>query len=99
MWGALSDERISLSFTIAADPRQRSHTWVLVPWVSGQYFTVSDSRFTQPGGMGPCIYIPQEQGGPVIPPGNGLPFRHLVRLARVTVEVFESAEAEAVAVY
>jgi hypothetical protein len=26
----------------------------------------------QPGGPGPCIYIPQEQGGPVIPPGTGL---------------------------
>jgi hypothetical protein len=29
------------------------------------YFTVSDLR------QGPCIYIPQEQGGPVIPPGTG----------------------------
>jgi hypothetical protein len=29
------------------------------------YFTVSDLR------PGPCIYIPQEQGGPVIPPGTG----------------------------
>jgi hypothetical protein len=29
------------------------------------HFTVSDLR------PGPCIYIPQEQGGPVIPPGTG----------------------------
>jgi hypothetical protein len=29
------------------------------------YFTVSDLR------QGPCIYIPQEKGGPVIPPGTG----------------------------
>jgi hypothetical protein len=36
------------------------------------YFTVSDLRLTQPGGPGPCIYIPQEQGGPVIPSGTGL---------------------------
>jgi hypothetical protein len=28
----------------------------------------------QPGGPGPCIYIPQEQGGPVIPPGTVFPF-------------------------
>jgi hypothetical protein len=28
MWGALSDERTSLSFTIAADPCQRSYSWV-----------------------------------------------------------------------
>jgi hypothetical protein len=30
------------------------------------YFIVSDLR------QGPCIYIPQEQGGQVIPPGTGL---------------------------
>jgi hypothetical protein len=28
----------------------------------------------QPGGPGPHIYIPQEQGGPVITPGTGFPF-------------------------
>jgi hypothetical protein len=27
----------------------------------------------QPEGPGPCIYIPQEQDGPFIPPGTGLP--------------------------
>jgi hypothetical protein len=32
MWGTLSDERTGLSFTIAADPRQRSHSWVRVRW-------------------------------------------------------------------
>jgi hypothetical protein len=31
MWGALSDERMGLSFTIAAGPRQRSHSRVQVP--------------------------------------------------------------------
>jgi hypothetical protein len=30
---------------------------------------------------GPCIYIPQEQGGPVISLGTGFPFRRLLRLA------------------
>jgi hypothetical protein len=44
MWGALSDERMDLSFTIAAGPRQRSHSQVRVPWDSRPYFTVSDSR-------------------------------------------------------
>jgi hypothetical protein len=39
MWGALSDERTGLSFTIASDPRQRSHFRVPVP----RYFAVSDS--------------------------------------------------------
>jgi hypothetical protein len=36
--------------------------------------TVSDSRLTQPEVPGPCIYIPQEQGGAVIPPGTGFPY-------------------------
>jgi hypothetical protein len=31
MWGALSDERTGLSFTTAAGPRQRSHSWVRGP--------------------------------------------------------------------
>jgi hypothetical protein len=44
MWGALSDERTDLSFTISAGPRQRSHYRLPVPWVSRPYFTVSDSR-------------------------------------------------------
>jgi hypothetical protein len=46
MWGALSDERTGLSFTIAAGPRQRSHFQVRVPWDSWPYFTVSVSRLT-----------------------------------------------------
>jgi hypothetical protein len=32
MWGALSDERMGLSFTIAAGPCQLSHSRVQVPW-------------------------------------------------------------------
>jgi hypothetical protein len=34
MWGALSDERTGLSFTIAAGPSQRSHSRVPVLWDS-----------------------------------------------------------------
>jgi hypothetical protein len=44
MWGALSDERTGLSFTIAAGHCQRSHFRVRVPWYSRPYFTVSDLR-------------------------------------------------------
>jgi hypothetical protein len=44
MWGAFSNERTGLSFTIAADPRQRSHSRVWVPWDSRLYCTVSVSR-------------------------------------------------------
>jgi hypothetical protein len=32
----------------------------------------SHLRLPQPGGPGPRIYIPQEQGGPVIPSGTGV---------------------------
>jgi hypothetical protein len=73
--------RTNLSYTIAASPRQRSHSWVRVPQDSWPHFTVSDSKLPQPGGPGPCIYIPHEQGGPVILPGTGFPFLSLLRLA------------------
>jgi hypothetical protein len=69
IWGALSDERRGLSFTM----------------YNAQYtihFTVSDLRLPQPGGPGPCIYIPQGQGGPVIPQALGILnlFLHLLLL-------------------
>jgi hypothetical protein len=44
------------------------------------YITVSDLR------AGPCIYVPQEQGGPVITPGTGISCRTLLykHFARTT---------------
>jgi hypothetical protein len=77
MWGAISDDRMGLSFTIAAGPRQLRHSWVRVPWDTSPYFTAADSELSQP----PTIYIPQGQGGPVIPPHTGFPFRRLLLLA------------------
>jgi hypothetical protein len=77
----LSNESLDLSFTIAAGPRQRSHSQVRVPRDSYPPFTVSDSRLPQFRGPGLRIYISQEQAGPVIPPGTGFPFRRLLRLA------------------
>jgi hypothetical protein len=44
--------------------------------------------FPQPRGPDSRIYIPQEQGGPVIPLGTGFPFCRFLRLAGTTVEVF-----------
>jgi hypothetical protein len=44
MWGALSDEKTGLSFTIAAGPSQRSQSRVRAPLDSRPYFTVSDLR-------------------------------------------------------
>jgi hypothetical protein len=38
------------------------------------HILLSYFRLPQLGGPGPRIYIPQEQGGPVIPPGTGFPF-------------------------
>jgi hypothetical protein len=46
MWGALSDERTGLPFTIAAGPRQRSH--FRVPSSVVLIFTVSYSRLPFP---------------------------------------------------
>jgi hypothetical protein len=80
MWGALYNGRTGLPFTVAAGPRQRSHSWVPVPRDSCPYVTASDSRLPQPGGPGSRIYIPQERGGPVILPGTGSP-RRLLRLS------------------
>jgi hypothetical protein len=74
---------MGLSYTIAAGPRQRSHSRV-------RRFTVSDSRLSPRGGSGPCIYITEKQGGPVIPPGIGF-FSSPPTTHRATVEVFHLA--------
>jgi hypothetical protein len=72
---------MNLSFTIAARPRQRSYSQVRIPRDSRPHFTVSDTRLPQPAGPDLRIYITQEQGGQVIPPGTGFTFRRLLRLA------------------
>jgi hypothetical protein len=71
---------MGLSFTIVSGLRQRSHSHVQVLRDSWPHFTVSDLRLPQPGGPCPHIYISQEQGGPVIPPGTGFPFCRLTGL-------------------
>jgi hypothetical protein len=63
-----------LQFISTAGPRQRSHSQVRLPRDSWPHFTVPDSRLPQPVGPVPRIYIPQEQCGPVTPPGTGFPF-------------------------
>jgi hypothetical protein len=42
-------------------------------------------------GQVPVFISPQEQGGPVIPPGTGFPFRLPPMTCRDTVEIFEPA--------
>jgi hypothetical protein len=54
LWGAPSDERASLSFTMAPGPHQHSHSLIRV--------TVTDSILPQPGGPGSPVYIPKDQG-------------------------------------
>jgi hypothetical protein len=46
-----------------------------------KHISLSHLRLPQPGGPGSRIYIPQEQGGPVIPPGTGFIYPRLLRLA------------------
>jgi hypothetical protein len=55
----------------------------LLPSPAGLKTIFYSLRFETPPPEGPYprIYILQEQGGPVIPPGTGFPLRRLVRLA------------------
>jgi hypothetical protein len=69
-----------ISCTIASGPCHSSQPRVHVQQNSG-HILLSHLRLPQPGEPGSRIYIPQEQGGPVIPPGTGFPFRRLLRLA------------------
>jgi hypothetical protein len=65
--------------------RSRVCTFQFLPGIASAAFLRSESQVTQehillslflrlpqPGGPGSCIYFPQEQGSPVIPPGIGL---------------------------
>jgi hypothetical protein len=61
---------IARAVTFGPESR-RTHDHVLLSGLS----------LPQPAGPGPRIYIPQEQLGPVIPPGTGFPFRRLLRFA------------------
>jgi hypothetical protein len=75
MWGTLSDEREG---TIASGPCQICHSWSKSRRVYN-HILLSHLRLPQPGGSGSRIYIPQEQGGSVIPPGTGFPLCRLLR--------------------
>jgi hypothetical protein len=53
---------------------QRSHSQVRVPRDSWPYLTVTHSRFPQPGGPGPHVYIPPRTGWPGYTPRQCVPF-------------------------
>jgi hypothetical protein len=80
MWDELSDERTDLSFTIAAWSGQHSHSCVRVPQDSWPYFTVTHSAPPTWRLRFPHLYS-SWQGGPVMTPGTGFPFRRFLRLA------------------
>jgi hypothetical protein len=74
MWGALSEERMDLSFTTVSGPRQRSHS--RIPSPAGLMTTFYCLRFETPltwRATSPYLY----------PPGTGFPFRRLLRLAGI----------------
>jgi hypothetical protein len=66
-----SDERMGVSFTIAAGPRQRSHSQICVPQDSWPYFTVSDSKLPQLAGPRHRIYIPRNRMARLYPQALG----------------------------
>jgi hypothetical protein len=72
---------VGLSFTIAAGPHQGSHSQARSRGTHDHILLSQVRDFPQPGGPGPRIYILQERGGPVIPPGTAFPFRRLLQLA------------------
>jgi hypothetical protein len=82
MWGALSEERMGQSFTTAAGfasaviPGSESsgtHDHVLLFQIRGS---------TNLEGQVP-VFMSPPKSSPVIPPDTGLPFRRLLRLARL----------------
>jgi hypothetical protein len=72
---------MSLSFTIAAGARQRSHSQVQVPRGSWPHFTVSDTKLSQSGG--PVFISPRNRVTHLYPLGTGFPFRRSLRLAEL----------------
>jgi hypothetical protein len=67
----LSDERMGLSFTIAAGPRQDSHSQVRVPWDSWPNFTASDLRFPSLEGQVPVFIFPRNRVTQLYPKALG----------------------------
>jgi hypothetical protein len=78
MWDAPSDENLLVELMLglanAVTVRFKSHG-------TDDLILLSHFGLPQPGRLGPRIYIPQEQGGPVIPLGTGFPLIRLLRLA------------------
>jgi hypothetical protein len=90
MWGALSDERVGLSFTIAAGPRQGSLSRVQIPQGSWPYFAVSHSRPPNLEGQVPVFISPRTRVARLYPQALGSFFVASYN-CRAMVEVFVPA--------
>jgi hypothetical protein len=58
------------------------------------YTLQSHLKLPQPGGPGSRIYIPQEQGGPVIPPGTGFSLENSLKKFVILLYFYCSSCAE-----
>jgi hypothetical protein len=65
-WGRVCNLLVQLLLGLA-----RAVTFVSKSRKTHGHILLSHLRLPQPGGPGPYIYIRQEEGGPVIPPGIG----------------------------
>jgi hypothetical protein len=77
MWCALSDKSTGLSFTVAASPFQCSHSGS--PGIMTLFYCLWFET-SEPVRQGPHIYDHLEQSYPVILPGTGSSFHHLLWL-------------------
>jgi hypothetical protein len=78
MWGALSDERSGLKFSVVAGPCKRNLSRFESSGTRDHILLSQCLRLPQPGGPGSFIYFPQEQGSPV------LTTRQRVRKSRIS---------------
>jgi hypothetical protein len=76
MWGALSDEGMRLSFTIAAGPRQRSHSRLRVPRDSWPYLLsqIRDSLHPTRRARSPYLLYQRGTGWPCYAPRHCVTF-------------------------
>jgi hypothetical protein len=81
----LSNERMGLSFTIAAGPRQRSHSRV---WLMTTFYCLRFETCPTWRARSPYLYHPG-RGWPTYIPRHWVPFSSPPTTRRATVEVFD----------
>jgi hypothetical protein len=81
MWGAFSDERMGLPFTIAAGSRQISHFRVRVRGTHDHILLSQIRDSPNLEGHVPIFISPRNRVDQLYSPGTGFPFRRLLRLA------------------